>query len=48
MASIPLSFCSTVIDVPRSECEALVNFYNNANGDNWNDVLYEKKYVTLW
>ena len=25
------SFCSTVTDIPQSECEALVNLYNSTN-----------------
>ncbi len=28
-------FCDTVTDIPKSECQALVNFYNATNGSGW-------------
>lgn len=33
-----LSFdCTSVVDIPVNECEALVDFYNQTDGDNWTD-----------
>lgn len=29
--------CSTVTEIPQSQCEALVAFYNATDGDNWSD-----------
>jgi|GEM_PF-2010697 len=29
--------CERVTDIPQSECEALVEFYNATDGDNWAD-----------
>lgn len=34
----PVSTCSTVVDVPASECEVLLNLYNGLNGDYWNNT----------
>lgn len=34
-AAIPVGFCATVTDVPTQECDALVDVYNDTNGDNW-------------
>ncbi len=29
--------CADVTQIPKTECEALVDFYNSTNGDNWKD-----------
>jgi Leucine-rich repeat (LRR) protein len=31
------SICDTVTEIPSTECEVLVTFYNSTNGDNWTD-----------
>lgn len=31
------SICNGVTDVPVTECEALIDFYNATDGDNWSD-----------
>ena len=33
--SLERGFCSAVSEIPTSECEALVSFYNSTNGPNW-------------
>ncbi|MEI6711104.1 MAG: hypothetical protein WCK88_02440 [bacterium] len=35
--SCPVSFCSTVTDVPETECEALMGIYENNGGVNWSN-----------
>ena len=32
-----LDICPTVADIPQSECNALVHFYNSTDGKNWKD-----------
>jgi len=32
-----ITLCTTVTKIPTSECEALVNFYAETNGDDWNN-----------
>ncbi|MCP4700064.1 MAG: leucine-rich repeat domain-containing protein [Gammaproteobacteria bacterium] len=34
-AAIPASFCETVTEISRDECQTLVDFYNHTNGDKW-------------
>lgn len=36
MNQLPFS-CATQTDIPKSECEALVAFYNSTNGSHWTD-----------
>lgn len=31
------SFCSAVTEIPQTECEALIAFYNSTNGATWSD-----------
>lgn len=31
------SFCSAVTEIPQTECEALIAFYNSTNGAGWSD-----------
>lgn len=29
--------CANVTDISVNECKALINLYNNTDGDNWNN-----------
>jgi len=33
--SDPAATCSGVTEIPESECVALLNIYNDTNGDSW-------------
>jgi len=42
----PDSICDTVIEIPNSECEALVKLYDSTDGDNWiNNTGWNKTYT---
>ena len=30
-------FCESVTEIPKTECEALVAFYNSTDGEHWKD-----------
>jgi hypothetical protein len=45
--TITCSFCDKVVDVNKTECEALVSFYDNTNGDNWKDKTNWKTSTTV-
>lgn len=38
--------CDTVTQIPRSECEVLVTFYNNTNGPNWVTPIWAQKWLS--
>jgi Leucine-rich repeat (LRR) protein len=35
---VPKGFCQNVTEIPRSECQTLVEFYNQTNGKDWKDT----------
>jgi len=38
--SLSETFCDNVTEIPSSECQVLVNLYNDTNGANWEDSPY--------
>jgi len=47
---VPFTTCSSVVDVPASECQALVAFYHSTGGQNWinNDYWLFSAQVGDW
>ncbi|MCK5877871.1 MAG: hypothetical protein KAG43_09565, partial [Candidatus Marithrix sp.] len=41
-----VGFCANVTEIPQTECETLVKFYDDTGGDNWTDTSYNNWKLT--